>query len=79
MAIAWVLSILAALVIGYLYRDVRDRLKDIYDLLKEKKDKKPQVEKPTSNLIDPLDIEAEAKYQYEQTLKRMNPDYDEDN
>lgn len=73
MAIAWVLSLVGAYLLGYHIADIRKRIADLASIIKSKVDKEP-IEEPKSEIIDPDDPVKEAMWEHEQMLKRLNPD-----
>lgn len=68
--IAFMLGVLA----GYLYDRILKRVQHLEIELKKKVAKKPKVEPTKSVLIDPLDPVTQARLEYEETHRQLNPE-----
>lgn len=75
LALAWVMSLAIALVIGYFYRDIRESMATLKKALDSKIDKRRPHEPEKSLLVDALDPVQQAKMEYGKTIKDLNPDY----
>lgn len=71
--LVWMLSLAAIFWLGYYLRDISDTLKQLQESVKNKVSKPSKIEEPVSTIIDPTDPIAEAKYQQELLMKKMNP------
>lgn len=69
--LAWVISILAALYIGYSYQRLLQAIRAIKEALPKKVDK-PSEEKK-SDILDPYDVTNRAREEHEAMMKRLNP------
>lgn len=76
---AWVLSLIAVFLLGYYLRGLKKKLADIEEVLKSKVDKKPEVEEPVSEIIDPLDPVQQAIYEHKVMMDKLNGKNNKDN
>jgi len=68
-ALALVLVAVASALLGYHYRELHNAV----ELLKTGVEKRKQPEdKPKAVLLDPDDIVQQAKWEHEQTIKKLN-------
>lgn len=74
--LAWIVSVCLSLYIGYLYRDIRDKVNS-FKISLEKKVEKTPTEETKSSVIDALDPIQQAKFEHARLMKRMNPGSDE--
>lgn len=71
--VAWVLSLIAAFSLGYSFRGFAKRVKAVEVAIAQKIDEPIEVEEESpSDIIDPYDEVAEAKYEMAQEMKRLN-------
>lgn len=73
LALAWVISVCAALYIGYLYRSIVETLKSIEAKVKKKVERKPQ-EVEVSTVLDPDDPVQMARMEHEHRMRQLNPE-----
>jgi len=69
--LAWVISILAALYIGYVYERILKSIDDIKQSLKNKVEVKKPIEKK-SDILDPYSVEQRAKEEHEALMRKLN-------
>lgn len=69
---ALILTAVACFLLGYYFRDTRQRVKQIEEVLEQKIDKPKEPEEPQSIVIDPLDPVQTAIYEQQQMMKRLN-------
>lgn len=69
--LAWAVSTVISLVVGYLYRDIRDKMSSLKVSFGEKVEKRPEETK--SSVIDPFDMIQVAQFEHKQMMERMNP------
>lgn len=70
---AWLASLIAAYWLGYFIRGLTKRIEQLEKTIKNKADKQPEVEEPTSTVIDPYDEVQTAVFEHEQLMKKLNP------
>lgn len=68
----WFLSLVTTYFVGYRQGEITKKIKTIEESVKQKINKPPE-EEPKSDFIDPTDEVAEAIYEHEQMMKKMNP------
>lgn len=77
MEVAWVVSILATLVVGafmgFKYRNLRDSITKLQEALKTKVEEKPKKDEQKSSLLDPYDVANRAAEEHEALMKKLNP------
>lgn len=70
----WILSYLGmlclGLFLGYKYEKIKSAIKDIQAQLKIKQDAKVREKK--AEIIDPYDVEYQAKIAHDEIMKRLN-------
>lgn len=71
--LAWAITLIATFGLGYIFRSLKDRVKAVEEMLKQKVDRPKKPEEPQSTLIDPLDEIQEARFEMEQRMKKLNP------
>ena len=71
-ALAWVISLIAVYYLGYSHAALLRLIKSI-KISTEKKQAPPKPVESLSTIVDPLDMIQNAKWEYEQQLKAMNP------
>lgn len=79
--IVWALSDILALVIGIAYRNILEALKKVngrIDNIKPVIVKAPEPEETKAVIIDPTDINEQVKREQMETLRKLNPDLDDD-
>ncbi len=75
-----ILACIACFILGFYIRGLNDRLKklgkQLDDKLHEEHPAKRDIisEIPKSDILDPLDEVAEARYQHELMMKKLNPE-----
>lgn len=70
--IVWFLSLIASFMLGYYFRDTRQKVKALEELVKEKVDKPKQPEEPQSMLIDPDDPIQTAQWEQAEMMRKLN-------
>lgn len=73
--LAWVLSLIAVFLLGYEIQRIKHMALSLRAKVVEKFEEPP--EEPDSVIVDPLDPIQQAKYEREQLMKDINPDYEE--
>lgn len=74
-SLAWVLSVLAGIYVGYKYNRLEQSVKFIYSKIEERQAKRLEKEAETpSEFLDPDDIATQVKLQHRQNLEKLNPD-----
>lgn len=71
--IAWVLTLIAAFTLGYIFRNLTDRVKIVEEKLEKKIKQDIKTEERPSLLIDPLDSVQEALWQQKKLMEKLNP------
>lgn len=66
-------SLWTGIMLGYSYRDIRREFTNLRLTLDKKKDK-PVEDSPKSSLVDPLDPQEQARQEYLERMKEINPD-----
>lgn len=74
-AILIVVALHIGFLMGYWLRDIRIKIAELNTILNQKRDK-PPVDEKKSTIVDPLDPIQEAKREFEQRQKELNPDYE---
>lgn len=69
---AWLLSVIAAFVLGYDFRGLTKRVEQLEEVVKSKVDKTPVIEEPQSTLIDPADPIQNAIYEHSKMMEKLN-------
>lgn len=70
-ALAWVISLIAAALLGYHYNTLGERLADLAERTVMPKPAKP--EPPKSAMLDGDDPELVARYEFEERMRKLNP------
>lgn len=78
LVLTWVISVCAALYIGYLYRNIVETLKSIEAKAKKRVERKPQ-EVEVSTVLDPDDPVQMARMEHEHRMRQLNPETYETN
>lgn len=75
-ALTWVITVVAAFFLGYFLRGLTKKIAQLEQAIAQKVDKKPEEPEPepVSELIDPTDPIANAKWEHDQLMKKLNPD-----
>lgn len=71
--LAWILSIIVALWLGWHLREIRELTQYLKQAIQSKVEKKPEPEKSTSTIIDPSDPIQTAQYEHRKLMEKMNP------
>lgn len=71
--LAWAITTAATFVLGYMFRQLADRVKALEHQLKQKIDRPKPTEEPKSLLLDPLDPVQQAIWEREKMMERINP------
>jgi len=58
--------------LGYHFRGLTKKIEHLEEVVKSKVDKNPEPEEPQSQLIDPTDEVAEAIYQHNLMMEKLN-------
>lgn len=66
------MSVITALYVGYRFRDAEDRLKKLEHSVKTKAEKPKPVKTVSESILDPLDEVQQAKWEYEEKMRKMN-------
>lgn len=73
LALAFVLSLIAAYVCGYYHRTVMDKLSDLASrIASSNKQEEVGEEESKSTLIDPDDLESQIRWEHEETMRKLN-------
>lgn len=72
LVLAWIVSLVAAIYGGYQWRKLEVSIKEIRAIISNKVVLKPEPKKDDPVVLDPYDIEQQAKYQYENDIKNLN-------
>lgn len=72
LAIAWVLSIVAAFMLGCRFEAVQKRLTLIEEALKSKVEKKPEPDPQKSALFDPYSVAEQTRREHEKMMEELN-------
>lgn len=71
-ALIWVITVVAAFFLGYFLRGLTKKIAQLEQAIAQKVDKKPEEPEPVSELIDPTDPIANAIYERDKLMKKLN-------
>ncbi len=71
---AWIISCIATFWLGFWLKGLAKKVIELQEVVKSKVDKKPPVEEPKSELLDPDDPIQEAIWQHKQMQRKLNPE-----
>ena len=69
-ALAWVISVLAALFIGYHYKKSVTVIQKVVEAAKEAQ--KPVEEESSATIIDPDDLAQQVRFQQDEEIRKLN-------
>lgn len=70
--LCWILSVICAFGLGFGLRNLHEDVQEVKKAIAQKIDKPEVEEESPSEILDPYDEVAEAKYAMEQEMARLN-------